>query len=180
MDQLISLMYDGLTGSPHRVGGVYQSPEDESEWYVPLLCHQERFIMIFGLMSADPVAEHYAGIIKADAGHDLSHHAYSLKYAAATVYFSRNRFAPLPVKGSTRNILRQTVPELLVTAVQTFIAYRPQADEFYFIAGAEEDERIDKLNLWYHRIGGSLASSIGFSPVHLSKGDWHGYRKTHD
>lgn len=45
----------------------------------------------------------------------------------------------------------------------------------YFIAGAETDDRINQLNLWYHRIGGSDAASIGFVPVHFSKGDWHGY-----
>ncbi|MBA1232482.1 hypothetical protein G7013_22800 [Pseudomonas viridiflava] len=180
MDELISLMYDGLTSDSNRVGGVFQSPEDENEWYVPLLCQGERFVMIFGLISADPVAGHYTGIIRADADHDLSPHAYSLKYAAASVYFSANRFAPLEVAGAARNLLRQTVPGLLVVAVQTFIGYRPNADEFYFIAGAEDDRRIDQLNLWYHRIGGRLASSIGFSPVHLSKGDWHGYRKAHD
>ncbi|MCD5996798.1 hypothetical protein KDX38_27900 [Pseudomonas sp. CDFA 602] len=180
MDELISQMYKGLSTNGPFVGGVFESPEDENEWYVPLLCQGERFIMIFGLISSDPVATHYTGIIRTDAGHNLSSHAYSLKYAAASVYFSKNRFAPLQVAGTTRNLLRQTVPELLVVAVQTFIGYRPTADEFYFIAGAEEDKRIDKLNLWYHRIGGSLASSIGFSPVHRSKGDWHGYRKTHD
>ena len=180
MDELISLMYDGLTDEVGSVGGVFESPEDENEWYVPLLCHGERFIMIFGLISADPVAEHYTGIIRSDAGHDLSPHAYSLKYAAASVYFSSSRFAPLQIKGARRNLLRQTVPELLVIALQTFIGYRPHADEFYFIAGADEDKRIDKLNLWYHRIGGNLAASLGFSPVHLSKGDWHGYRKTND
>lgn len=179
MDQLIALMYDGLTDITHHVGGVFQSPEDKHEWYVPLLCQGERFIMIFGLISADPVAAHYTSIIKTDANHDLGLNAYSLKYAAATVYFSDNRFAPLDADRITRDLLRRTVPAQLLMAVQTFIAYKPHADEFYFIAGAETDKRIDQLNLWYHRIGGSLAASIGFLPVHLSKGDWHGYRKTH-
>lgn len=179
MDQLIALMYDGLTETTHEVGGVFQSPEDENEWYVPLLCQGERFLMIFGLISADPVAASYTNIIKIDSNHDLGPNAYSLKYAAATIYFSNNRFAPLQADGTTRNLIRRTVPEKLVIALQTFIGYKPHADEFYFIAGAETDERVEQLNLWYHRIGGRLASSIGFLPVHLSKGDWHGYRKTH-
>lgn len=178
MDQLIVQMYDGLSEKNHDVGGVFQSPEDKNEWYIPLLCHGERFIMIIGLISADPVAMHYANIIKTEASHDLGPNAYSLKYAAARAYFSNNQFAPLQADGATRNLIRRTIPDKLIIALQTFIGYKPHADEFYFIAGAETDERIGQLNLWYHRIGGRLASSIGFLPVHLSKGDWHGYRKT--
>lgn len=133
--------------------------------------------MIFGLISADPIAKHYANIIKADANHELGANAYSLKYAATSMYFANNGFAPLQVNGFTRDLIRRTVLNKLVVALLTFTAYKPDADEFYFIAGAETDNRIDQLNLWYHRVGGSLAKSVGFLPIHPSKGDWHGYRK---
>jgi hypothetical protein len=177
IDQLIAKMYDGLADLSDQVGGVFQSPEEVHEWYVPVLCHDQRFIMIFGDMSKDPTVETYARIIHADANHALGPNAFSIKYAATSAYFSKQRFAPLEADGVIKDLIRRTVPEMLLMAVQTFMAFQPRADEFYFIAGADSDARIDRLNLWYHRIGARLAASIGFRPVHLFKGDWHGYRK---
>ncbi|OSR90098.1 hypothetical protein [Pseudomonas syringae] len=178
MEELIALMYDGMSETHDQVGGVFQSPEDEHQWYVPFLCQEHRFLVIFSLLSADPSAETFAKIIKTDSGHDLGPDAYSLKYAAADVYFSENRFLPLSLDLATRFRLVRKVPDQLVLATQTFIGYMPQAQEFLFFAGGESDRRIENLNAWYHRIGGMLAASVGFSPIHISEGEWHGYRKT--
>lgn len=177
MDQLIALMYQGLSEERVQVGGVFESPEDENEWYVPLLCQGEQFIMVFANLNADPNAQCFSNTIRLDSGHTPSQNAYSIKYAAAAEYLAGNRYAPLNVDATRRQMIRCSVPARLVLALKTFMIHKPHADEFYFFAGADDDERFRQLNLWYHRIGGRLGPSIGFSPVHLSKGDWHGYRK---
>ncbi|MNG12353.1 hypothetical protein D3C84_959620 [compost metagenome] len=130
-------------------------------------------------MEADAeTSDSIKGIVLQEAGHVVSPHAHIIKFASVAQYSSGNNFIPMDVPGAIRHAIRFQMPRRLSEATLSFMEQRPSVDEFYFLAGGEDDERIRKLELWYGRVADKLATtSLGLQRIHPPKGIWYGYRK---
>lgn len=170
-------MFAGLSDEHLPIGGVYQVGEGLS--VVPFVCKGHEFLAIYQpLMELDHLAHSIREVIYQDSTHTMSKHAHIVKFASLAQYANGQNFVPLPAASVVKKQILHMAPRRIAAATEAFMEQQPHADEFYFVAGGEDDERIRKLNLWYQRVADRIAAqSLSLQRIHPQQGNWYGYRK---
>ena len=167
-------LFDLLTEEDHESSVGDAMFENEQGFYlVPFVHHQKRFFVYFMPTGSDPAQRDLlAQVIAQDANHILSKSSYTLKFGLAEGMGQDKMFEKT---GRSVGKLFNGMPNKLILSVKKLVQ-ATNADEFYFIAGAEDEKRQRQLDLWYSRIGRNMKSH-NFYPIHNEpNGGWYGYK----
>lgn len=176
---LLAQQFEGLSeGHPETAIGEIIGIDDSR--LIPFLCGGHRFLASYTPTRSqdEGVAASMRGIVNQDAQHEMSHHAQILKFAHYDLFFGNQKFDPAPAEFADRRSILFRIPTRIAGATLKLMEFDQNADEFYFIAGGETEERIDQLDLWYRRLSDRFPfNTLGLTHIHQSKGSWYGYRK---
>jgi hypothetical protein len=167
-------LFDRLTEEDHESSVGDAMFENEQGFYlVPFVHHQKRFFVYFMPTDSDPaLRDALAQVIAQDANHILSKSSYTLKFGPAEGMGQEKMFEKT---GHSVGQLFNGMSSKLILSVKKLIQ-ATTADEFYFIAGAEDEKRQRQLDIWYSRMGRSMKSH-NFYPIHNEpNGGWYGYK----
>jgi hypothetical protein len=176
--ELIREMFVGLDAHALPIGPSFVGATGDAA--VPFFCESHPFIAMYRpIVLNEDTYQGTRASVWADAQHEVSQNAYIMKFASVAQWCDGNGFAPLNASPEITAAIRRAIPQRLAKATAGFLGEVPEADELYFIAGAETERRMARLNLWYSRISDTIAAEqLGLRPIHPKLGnEWYGYRK---
>ncbi|KPW17525.1 hypothetical protein ALO83_103290 [Pseudomonas cannabina pv. alisalensis] len=171
-------MFSGLDDKCYPIGGSFLAPDGNTA--IPFLCESHPFIALYHPIVLNQSTYATARkMVMTDADHEVSENAYLMKFASATQWCSGREYAPIEALALVKHAIRHRIPQRLAKVTQAFMSETVLADELYFIPGADDAVRVERLNLWYGRIADRIATGqLGLHAIHLTSGDyWYGYRK---
>ncbi|HCY28357.1 MAG TPA: hypothetical protein DHV00_08240 [Alteromonas macleodii] len=160
------------------VGEVFKL-EDSVYLMVPFIHCGHHFLTYFSPVQGTPELpfDIFKSAVEANSDHIVSDSPYILKFGLREHANSDRMFSP--IDGSIKSI-HFTLPAKLVICVRKLIE-KTGTNEFYFLAGGDDDKRIERLDRWYRRITNSLAPKEGFEAIHSETdyGGWYGYKTSY-
>tara|TARA_Y100000310_G_scaffold316678_1_gene368691 strand:+ start:547 stop:1083 length:537 start_codon:yes stop_codon:yes gene_type:complete len=174
--------YNGLVDDPNdlekSVGEVFRL-EESIYFMVPFIHCGHQFLTYFSPIDGTPDIpfEIFKQAIESNSNHTMGDNPYVLKFGLREHLNSGKMFDP---SNSSIPNIHFTFRSRLVHSVIKLIN-TTDAEEFYFIAGGDDEARISKLDRWYKRISDKVAPEQGLEPIHSQEdnGGWYGYKRVY-
>lgn len=133
------------------------------------------FVPVAGGIGENVTLGDFKGAVESCCDHKVGDNPFVLKFGLKNNFESNDVFGADQQQKIGRVLF--TLPKKLAICVDKLMA-KTGSNEFYFLAGSQDEEHQDKLDKWYRRVSDRLAAEHGLAPIHSdTEGGWYGYKK---